>query len=505
MVQSLPRVVEAHIISTSIAVDDDTATLDRDGRRSSVVWTIAALAALSPLLVTLCLTLWRTPVPLSESVALLEDVARRAPARFLIPETPYYRPLFHLTLSAIWHFGGSLNAKLAAIRLVHITAIALLLVLFVRHLRPRAPIDAALAAVAAMILVGSPGFRDNLEIPLTYTIVGMAVAAAVWTLLNGQSSRVGAEKPPGPVLWRAIVIIALVLVAIGFKEQGLVLVPVVVVAWWTGAPGVNRGLAATVAAIAVAYLALRLGWKAEWHQFEQAVGLGFTELEPENAVARFGAFPYWLYAYSAASTVANVLFSEPSRGVFRIVRDISQGNVEPWAVNNIFSSLALTGVITWWGVTKTRKPGPWSPESRLFLALVIALLSCGVLSFNYSRDRLGGMATVFYAMAAFFALRAAAARIIQTGRVLFAAGSLGLVLLASSWCIRAVGTLEYTRLTAERNQEEWVIGLPERQAEFASRPVYLQIMHDLAAQGTAPHTPRRTPYPHWLMRMLGSS
>ena len=46
-------------------------------------------------------------------------------------------------------------------------------------------------------------------------------------------------------------------------------------------------------------------------------------------------------------------------------------------------------------------------ELLIVATMLVAVMACGVLSFNYSRDRLGGMAVPFYALAAFFALRAA--------------------------------------------------------------------------------------------------
>ena len=52
----------------------------------------------------------------------------------------------------------------------------------------------------------------------------------------------------------------------------------------------------------------------------------------------------------------------------------------------------------------------WSPESRLFIVATVVVVACGSFSFNYSRDRLGGMAVVFCALAAYAAVRAAANR-----------------------------------------------------------------------------------------------
>jgi len=57
-------------------------------------WTAAVLLVSSPFLVVLCLILWRTPFPLTEAVAIFEDIERAEPLELLVPDTSYYRPLF---------------------------------------------------------------------------------------------------------------------------------------------------------------------------------------------------------------------------------------------------------------------------------------------------------------------------------------------------------------------------------------------------------------------------
>jgi hypothetical protein len=120
---------------------------DDAAEQSSWFWTAIVLLASAPVVAVLCLTLWRTPFPVSEAVALFEDVANQPPSRFLIPDTAYYRSLFQITLGAIWHNAGSLAAKLAWIRIVHLVPLLLLVVLFVVHVRPRTFVEAAAAAV----------------------------------------------------------------------------------------------------------------------------------------------------------------------------------------------------------------------------------------------------------------------------------------------------------------------------------------------------------------------
>jgi hypothetical protein len=435
--------------------------------------------------------LWRTPFPVTEAVAIFEDAARRPTADWLIPEQAYYRPLFYMTVATLWRQAGSLDAVLASIKLLQILPALAVVVILIRHVRPRTAVEAGAACIAVAVLIGSPGFADNLELPLSYTIVGMPIALLVWVLLNGEAR-----------VWRTALAVALTVVAIGFKEQGLVVVAVACAAWWGRAPGATRGGVIAFVVLAAAYLAARLVGRQPWAMFEQAVGFGFVELDPADAEARFGRIAYLIYAYSSASTIANVLFAEPSRGVFRVVHALVEGRVEAWQMLHVLSSTALTALIAWWGIGAIRGR-EWSYEGRLFLALLAALLACAALSFNYSRPRLGGMAVPFYAAAAFFATREAAARVLPASRLRVLAAAAGLLLLAAAWQLRAVGTIEHARAVSLRNHREWLALLPERRLEFKDRPVYLAIMNSMIEQGTAPDPPRPTRYPAALAAMMG--
>ncbi|MGH2400035.1 MAG: hypothetical protein ACRDF6_09320, partial [bacterium] len=219
----------------------------------------------------------------------------------------------------------------------------------------------------------------------------------------------------------------------------------------------------------------------------------------------FGEFPYFIYAYSGASTIANVLFSEPTRGIFYIVRTLVYSRPEPWQLIHLGSSVALTAVIVWWaiGTWKSTAENGWSPEARSGIALLVALLACGALSFNYSRDRLGGMAVPFYAIAAFHAIRAAATHALKAPQARCVVAGCALMLLAAAWHVRAVGTVERARLTSFRNQTEWLVQLPARRIEFAERATYLRIMESMIEQGTEPAAPRPTRYPRVMTRFIG--
>jgi len=431
-------------------------------------WTAAVFAITAPLLLTLVRVLWRTPYPISETIALLEDVDTSPASFFLDPaRKSWYRPLYHLTWMALWRGTGSLDAALVLFKIIEVAAVGGLIVLLIWHLRPRTAIAAGAATFAVTVLVGTPGFRDNLELPLIYTTVGMPLLLIVWMLLERDGR-----------WWHTPVILALTILAIGFKEQGLVIVPVVLVAWWMGAPGASRTTAAALVVMTAVYLAIRFSTAGSWPTFVQDVGYGFTMLSPDQATARFGTFPLAMYAYNVVVTTTNILFSEPTAGVFTIVRDVRNGDVAAWEINHVISSAVLTGLIVWWGVgairanPKSQIPAPkskqigiwnlgfgiwdfnrrWSAESRVFVAAVIAVVASGALGFNYTRDRLGGMAAVFYALAAYYAIRTVAERLVHAPRRVVAATSVVLVLLAGAWQLRTIGTVEYARLTAFKDR-----------------------------------------------------
>jgi len=467
----------------------------RGNHHSGYWWTAAAFAITAPLLLTLVRVLWHTPYPISETIALLEDVDTSPASFFLDPaRKSWYRPLYHLTWMALWRGTGSLDAALALFKTIEVTAVGGLIALLIWHLRPRTAIAAGAATFAVAVLVGTPGFRDNLELPLIYTTVGMPLLLIVWMLLERDSR-----------WWHTPVILALTILAIGYKEQGLVIVPVVLVAWWMGAPGASRTTAAAIVIMTAVYLAIRFSTSGSWPTFVQDVGYGFTMLSPDQATTRFGTFPLGMYIYNVIGTMTNILFSEPTAGVFTVVRDVRNGEVTVWEINHVISSAVLTALIAWWGIRTLRenRGAPWSPESRVFAATVIAVAASGALGFNYTRDRLGGMAAVFYALAAYYAIRAVAERLVGVPRPTVVAMSVALMLLAGAWQLRTIGTVEYARLTAFKDRREWITNLQRRRVEFVNRAAYLRILDAMIDQGTPSSVPRPTPLPDWAGSTIG--
>ena len=132
-----------------------------------------------------------------------------------------------------------------------------------------------------------------------------------------------------------------------------------------GAPGASRRLALSMTAAGVVYVAARLIWHQPGPLFEQAIGFGFSEMEPPEATARFGAFPLWIFAYNGLSTVANVLFSEPTRGVFSIF--VFSWPIPGWLAGDSPAFFAaMTGIIAWWGIGALKTPLRVVPRRATF-------------------------------------------------------------------------------------------------------------------------------------------
>jgi hypothetical protein len=458
-------------------------------------WTGVALIALAPVVLVLAAALWGTPYPIRETVGILDDVIRADSAlEHLDPaRRSWYRPLFFLAWDVVTRATASLGAALTAFRVLEIVPILLLVGLFVRSLRPATLREAAAAVSATAVLLGTAAFRDNVELPLLYTLVAMPLVVAVWQLLE---SRHRASN--------AVVFLLLAVLAIGFKEQGLVLVPLVVLGPLLKAPGGSRAGAIVVALLAVGYALVRWSTRGELQRFDQDITIGFTTWSSGDASARFRESFLWVYAYNAMSVVSNLLFSEPSGGRFRMIEHAVRGAISSMELIDLASSLALSGLIAWWAVVVARRDWRrgWTRESRLVVFLVVACVVSGALAFSYPRDRHGGMALVLYAGASYYAIRLAldrAARML-TWRRMSAAVAIGL--LAVCWQLRMLGTVYYVQWRSQQSQHAWIVDRAEERAERADREGYLAILDALEAQGLAADAARPRGYPLWLRRLF---
>lgn len=466
------------------------------------VWLAAALLTALPLIVALSREMWEAPFPISETVAIIEVAGvmsdasgsthawpdPHAASYFDLRARSWYRPLFFATWTAFWHATHSIDATLLLFRLLEIGTTVLLIIGFLGVLRPRTLPDYAAAVVALSVFVGASGFRENLEIPMLMTLVGMLFALAAWALLEREHTR-----------WHLPALVLLTALAVGYKEQGLVLVPVVVAAWWVRAPGARLGTAVVVTVLTLAYLGLRFGTSESWKAFEQDIAIGFETIPAAEAEARFGAFPYGIYAYNAAATVGNILFAEPRDGAFGFVSGIVHRTLTLRTALQVVTTTVMTVLLAWWavGIWRREPRGTWSPESRLAVALVMAVAASGALGFSYPRERLAGMAVVFYGLASYYAVRAAVSRAAGLGDLPFRAAAVALLLLAAGWQIRTIDTVGAVYTWSRQSTREWIADRREIRLEHAGQEMYLRIFDALEPQGVAPIRRHSYPFASW--------
>jgi hypothetical protein len=250
------------------------------------------------------------------------------------------------------------------------------------------------------------------------------------------------------------------------------------------------------------YLALRFGWldTGTPQLSERSAGYLLGVLEPDELERRFGAWPLPFYAYNVLASISAVLFSEPQSGVFVAVRSLLRGDVPPRLVLALLSGVPTTLLVMWAAVRYRRDRRP-----QLTLVAAAVIVASGALSYAYTKDEIMSTAGVFYALAAFEAVRAVIdhAQRMRTATVMLVATLL--LLCGGAWAIRSAGLHHTLRLQAFRHRVDWAI-LPSRLAA-EGRP-YEQtpeaaVVRALREEALAMPAPNPRFYPRWAEDMWG--
>ena len=323
-----------------------------------------------------------------------------------------YRPFFTLGIKAAYSAAGTWLPFYQSLVLLLFAALLTVVVWLCRPVqRPRA----LAACVAVSCLCGLHTSRILFGFwPLNhYAVVMVMLLIAIGLAIHPRTR---------PHDW---VFGLLMLVATLSLEFGILIVPVLTVLWWFGAPGISwRGVAAMVTAVAV-YAAIRFTFGD--HSGELTLwadsGFGFQNLDASALRARFGDAPWVLWIYNVAGTMLTVLFSEPRDGVYSFVESLLARDMETWQWFQVGSSTLTTlviaaGLIRGWPWKEGRRQGvPGDKEERrqgvpgdrerdrLLVVAGSALLVFGsVLSFVYTRDRLGLAGGIGYALLLYVAI-----------------------------------------------------------------------------------------------------
>jgi hypothetical protein len=170
----------------------------------------------------------------------------------------------------------------------------------------------------------------------------------------------------------------------------------------------------------------------------------------------------------------------------------------------VVTSVLTTGMIAWAAIRRIRHWGPFDDTARNIVVFTLVLLANAVLSFAYSQDEIMSVAGVFYALAAFAAMR----DVLMAAPALRPVKAIGcaalLCAVAIGWSFRTAGVHYVLRSQAAKHQIDWV-ELPGRwdrgnqwPDDPAARGLVMKLRHD-AVHTVYPNT--RTDRPEWPSRL----
>jgi hypothetical protein len=472
-----------------------------DRRRASAARCRAAVFVLAGVLaIAVAVDLWHMPVQVSDSLEEILD-AQGSPSvaqsfRNALGTASYLRPLRIAQIKGLYDLA---NGKYQlAYRGFHALLIVALVWLFVRVLPIETPLDAVAAAVALTVLTGMHTFLSFLReaFPINHFL---EIAVFVMIALNLSLSRGG---------WWVDLLAGLTLAAAALTlESGILVWVVIVTAWLTGLRGVSLRGVVLVTALLAGYFTLRF-WYLDTGMpslTERTSGFLFERLEGSQIQDRFGDRVLVFYAYNVGAALLSIFLSEPRDGLFAATRAWSRSDVHPHAYLTVLSSLALTlmmvgAAAAWW-----RTRSPLGRSGRLAVVSVVVILANAALSFSYAKDDIIAVAGVFYAIAAFTAIRAVL-QYVPGGSVLRAA-AIALVVagLASAWAVRSSGVHHVMNDHAFRTRNDWA-ELPmqwQRQGRWPTARERLALIEQLRNEALASPIPNPQIVPEWRGRWYG--
>jgi hypothetical protein len=363
-----------------------------------------------------------------------------------LTKTVEYRPLIDLGNRAAYKVIG---LSLGTYKTVVVLEFAVILVFLVLAFRPIGWPRAVTATLALSVAVGLHTsqilFLFN---PLNaYATSMLLVLTAVLLALTARFRTYE---------W---VMLPLTLFAILWLEIGVLIVPLMGVAWLLKAPGTTwRSVAASVAGFVI-YLTARLAFSpGVGHLTSPDSSLGFSNLSPAESAALFANAPWLFWLYNVASTLMTVLASEPRSGRFQFIESLLRGNTPFWMWLHVLSSLATTALVCAALLVVRRL----SHRDRLLSAFAAVLILGGsALGFLYTRDRIALPVGLGYALLVYVAFSAMLER--STSRLVRAMAVALVAVLGVCWSIRTAEMYVALRDTAFDYHLEWT----DRWEQFA--------------------------------------
>ena len=408
----------------------------------------------------------------------------------------YLRPLRIVQIKVI--FDAAQEHYWLAFRGLHAATIVCCLLLFTRALRVRTLADLTAAAFALTVATGLHTFRSTVQeaFPINH-FLEIAVLALV--ALNLSQAR--------PRLLVDLAALVTFVVASLTLESGLLVWVVAVTAWALGMRGVStRGVVAMTALLA-GYFYLRFSVLSVGTPglIERSSGYLFDVLDPPELAQRFGDRLATFYAYNVVSSALSVLMSEPQSGVFVTLKAWLDGRMTSGLWVTFTSSVVTTGLIAAAGVQVLRRYRASDDRDRLILLFAVVLAANAVLSYAYTKDDIMSVSGVFYALAAYAAIRLLMGHMAPAKKTIATALTALVLVTGTTWGVRSLGIHHVARTYAFKTRNDWASqpGNWKRSGRWPADAPSQRLIMQLRDDALSMRMPNPYFEPPWIARLWG--
>jgi hypothetical protein len=463
-------------------------------------WRAAAYAVTMAFAAAISYDLWHIPVQIADSLGEILD-AQRSPstlASFVntFSGVAYFRPMRIAQIKAI--FDLAQGHYHLAYRGFHVVLLSVLLLLFTRALRVETARDLIAATFALTVLIGLHTFIAFVReaFPINHFLEIAVLCLGAVTLAQSRGG------------WAADLLAAVLFVVAALTlESGVLVWVVLAAAWLAGLRGVSGRAVIGVTALLAGYFVLRFGYLDTGLPglTERSAGFLFERLEPDELERRFGAAPLIFYAYNVAASFGSVLFSEPRDGVLAATRAFLDGEVPPHTWVALLTSVPTTVLIAVYSLRRVGRARRAGTDDRDGGAWALAVMGLAVLpasaaiSYAYTKDEIVAVAGVFYAFAAFAAVRALLDYASAAPRTAASIVTAFLFVLACGWTCRTVAVDHVLRWQAFRVRNDWTLVRQRLEAEsrWPSEPQPVALIKTLEESALATRVPNPNRLPEW--------
>jgi hypothetical protein len=365
-------------------------------------------------------------------------------------------------------------------RWTQVVQVLCVLVSFTALVRPRTAPGAVVLPLALAVLIGHNVFAWTVReaFPVNAYLTNVICCGVAANLAFGVHR-----------WWTDVAAVLLFVVSAASIESGLLVGGIFVVAYVLGLRGVSRiGLGAVVASIAGYFLLRFLVLDSGTPSFlDREAGFGFQRYSGADITRMFAGREFLFYGYNVLSSILGVLFSEPRDGAWRLTRSVLDGAPDARLVVGFLSSTAATALIGRyvWVRRDAWRRRELDRGDQIVVIFVLVLAANAALSFVYTKDAIMSPAGFFYAAAFFVACRhyleSLATRLGPAPRAsrahVFAVAFM--LLLSTTWTIRAVGLHAGLTQTAYKNREQWAYFDEIVQRTFAPVPPSVEALKTL--------------------------